>query len=72
MTTLAGTLNRESDTDAMTDMQPEDLALDRAEIAARLARAANDEAQYLLQEAERLSHVLEAERIRRQRAWMTR
>jgi len=56
----------------MTDIQPEDLALDRAEIAARLARAANDEAHYLLREAERLSHVLDAERIRRHTAWMTR
>ena len=72
MATLATTLHTEPSAHAPADLQSEELALDRAEIASRLARAANDEAQYLLQEAERLSHNLETDRVRRHRAWMAR
>ena len=47
-------------------------ALDRAELTKRLACAANDEAQQLLREAERLELVLHASRLRRQSAWLVK
>ena len=47
-------------------------ALDRTELTRRLACAANDEAQQLLREAERLELVLHASRLRRQSAWLVK
>jgi hypothetical protein len=47
-------------------------ALDRTELTKRLACAANDEAQQLLREAERLELVLHASRLRRQSAWLVK